>query len=258
MAYVASITIYPLKAFAGQSVESARLAPAGALEGDRRFALVDDEGRYVNGKRTALVHGIHTEVDVARRTLAAAHAGERVTFALDEDRGALERWFGARLERRVRLVENDTHGLPDDTEAPGPTVVSTATLETVATWFPGLTLDSVRRRFRANIEIGGVAPFWEDRLFAAAGELVPFRLGEAQLLGVNPCARCIVPTRDPATGEAIAGFAKTFARRREETLPAWANRARFDHFYRLTINTCSNDHSMPTLHVGAAVELAQA
>ena len=55
--------------------------------------------------------------------------------------------------------------------------------------------------------------------------------------GTNPCQRCVVPTRDSLTGAASSGFATEFARRRAATLPPWADRRRFDHFYRLTVNT---------------------
>lgn len=46
----------------------------------------------------------------------------------------------------------------------GPSVVSTATVETIASWFDGTRVESPRRRFRANFEISGVPAFWEDRL----------------------------------------------------------------------------------------------
>jgi uncharacterized protein YcbX len=46
-----------------------------------------------------------------------------------------------------------------------------------------------------------------------------------------------VPTRDPRSGEPRREFAKTFARRRQETLPRWAPAGRFDHYYRLATNT---------------------
>ena len=54
---------------------------------------------------------------------------------------------------------------------------------------------------------------------------------------MNPCQRCVVPPRDPETGEGWPDFAQTFRARREETLPDWADRTRFNHFYRLAVNT---------------------
>jgi uncharacterized protein YcbX len=49
-----------------------------------------------------------------------------------------------------------------------PSVISTATIETVASWFDGLTVEGTRRRLRANVEVSGVPAFWEDR-FVGAG-----------------------------------------------------------------------------------------
>jgi len=105
------------------------------------------------------------------------------------------------------------------------------------TWFPRLTVAEVRVRLRANLEIGGVGPFWDDRLYGEQGQVVRFQVGSVIFEGVNPCQRCVVPTRDPATAEAIAGFQKTLAERRRATLPAWAAISRFNHFYRLAVNT---------------------
>ena len=95
-----------------------------------------------------------------------------------------------------------------------------------------------RVRFRANLEIGGVPPFWEDRLYAEKPNRVHFRIGDDEFHGNNPCRRCAVPPRDPFTGESAPGNFKTlFLKMREETLPPWAERSRFDHFYRLSVNT---------------------
>src|SRR5262249_25513767 len=134
-------------------------------------------------------------------------------------------------------VEDTEAGFPDDTEAPGPTVISTATLQAVASWFPGLDEQVMRLRFRANLEIGGVPAFWEDRLFAEVGSVVPFRVGDVLFEGINPCQRCVVPSRDPYTGGIFPHFQEIFARKRREFLPSWSTPSRFNHFYRLSCNT---------------------
>jgi len=54
---------------------------------------------------------------------------------------------------------------------------------------------------------------------------------------INPCARCVVPSRDARTGEAMPGFQKRFAELRQEHLPAGTSTAPFNHFYRFTVNT---------------------
>ena len=43
--------------------------------------------------------------------------------------------------------------------------------------------------------------------------------------------------RDPETGEPLAAFAKRVGAERAATLPPWSDRTRFDHFYRLAVNT---------------------
>jgi uncharacterized protein YcbX len=115
----------------------------------------------------------------------------------------------------------------------------------------------MRVRLRANVEIDGVPAFWEDRLYGADGAPVAFRVGEVALEGTNPCARCVVPSRDPLTGAEIATFQKIVAQRRAATLPAWAERSRFDHFYRLAVNTRpAGAQTGRTLRVGDAVRIA--
>jgi uncharacterized protein YcbX len=177
------------------------------------------------------------DVELTQARFVSPRLAEPCTFALDEDPAPLTEWLTRHFERQITVQRDFSGGFPDDTQAPGPTLVSSATLDAVAGWFPGLTADDVRRRLRANIEIGGVPAFWEDELYAGAGEVVAFRAGEAMLEGTNPCARCIVPSRDPVTGVAIPGFAKVVAERRAATLPPWADRSRFDHYYRLAVNT---------------------
>lgn len=133
-------------------------------------------------------------------------------------------------------VARDEVGMPDDTENPGPTVISTATVETVASWFD-LGTESVRRRFRASLEIEDVPAFWEDRLVSDYGRIVDFSIGNVRFSGVNPCQRCVVPSRDPDTGEELANFRERFIEKREETLPTWTDSDRFDHPFRLMVNT---------------------
>jgi uncharacterized protein YcbX len=233
------LRVFPFKSLDGVDVDSAELAARGGFRHDRRFALFDAEGSYINGKREPRVHALrvsyHATHSVA--TLTDTESGDRQTFRLPADGAALADWFGSLVGRPVSLRCDDDGGFPDDGLAPGPTIVSTATLSAVASWFPGLDVDSVRRRLRTNIEVDGVPAFWEDSLYGAAGADVPFRVGEVAFEGTNPCQRCVVPSRDPATGEPLPAFAKCVAERRAATLPEWAERSRFNHFYRLAVNT---------------------
>jgi uncharacterized protein len=255
MPQLAAILIYPIKSFDPVSVDAARVLPSGALEQDRRYALYDREGRWINAKRTDKVHAIRARYnrEISRVTLEAG--GESATFSLETGRDGLEEWLSARFGTAVSLREDRERGFPDDSASPGPTLVGTETLAQVASWYEGLEIDEARRRFRANLEITGEEPFWEDRLYSEEGNAVRFRVGEVEFAGVNPCARCIVPTRSSTTGERTPEFGRIFEQKRYETLPYWATRSRFDHFYRLAVNTRPVTAAGGIVRVGDPVEI---
>lgn len=248
--------VFPFKSLDGADVAAAMLVERGALRHDRAFALVDPSGSFVNGKREPRVHELRVAYDAAltQATFTSPRLAEPFAFAFEADPAPLAAWLARHFGRPIALRRDEAGGFPDDEDAPGPTIVSSATLAAVASWFPGLNLAGMRDRLRANIEVDGVPPFWEDRLYATAGTVVAFRVGEVALEGTNPCARCIVPSRDPVTGAALATFAKVVAERRAVTLPAWADRSHFDHFYRLAVNTrAAAGQAGRTLRVGDAI-----
>jgi uncharacterized protein YcbX len=250
------IRVFPIKSLDGVDVDAATLAPAGGLAADREFALLDADGEYVNGKNERRVHRVSADynLDARRVELAAprdADAPDAATYHLDGDRDGIESWLASFLGYGVSLVGDRSGGYPDDTELPGPTVISAGTLREVASWFDGVTVDSMRRRFRANVELASEEAFAEDRFVAEPGERVRVRVGDAELLGVNPCQRCVVPSRDPDTGEERDGFRTRFIRKREETMPPWSGGGRFDHAFRLMVNTVVPDaHAGERLRVG--------
>jgi hypothetical protein len=257
MARLARIDIHPVKSLDPQTVEQAVLLASGALANDRRFALRDREGQFITGKRTPAVHVLRSQFDPATNRLAlrVEDLTETHTFDVDTQRPELSRFLSDYFAMPLEFVENSWAGFPDDTDSPGPTVISTATLAEVATWFPGLSIDEVRRRFRANLEIEGVEAFWEDRLVAEEARVVRFQIGAAELLGTNPCQRCAVPSRNPYTGETIREFAKIFSNRRQESLPDFSAASRFDHFYRLAVNTRPARVEPSTIRVGDEVRV---
>ncbi len=238
MPFLARILIYPIKSLDGVSVESATITAGGTLQHDREFALVDSDWRFVNAKRFPDIHRIRSQFNLTERTALLQHGGVETCFHLDKDKPKLDAWFSHFFGIAVKLSQNTVQGFPDDLTATGPTVISSATLSETATWFDGLREHDMRLRFRANLEIGGVEDaFWEDRLFGLENDLMPFRIGDVRLYGVNPCQRCVVPTRDALTGDTISGFQKHFSEKRRSTLPMWAEPSRFNHFYKLSVNT---------------------
>ncbi len=227
---VNDLRIYPIKALDAAHVDHARVLPSGALEFDRSWALVDAHGKFVNAKNRAEIHKIRATFDL--HSLEVALDGR--AFSLIREGSKIAQWFSDRFGEPIEWRENIDLGFPDDTDSPGPTVVSTASLTRVGEWF-GLTLDEARRRFRANIEFDGGEAFWEDRLYGS-----PFRIGEVAVDAINPCQRCAVPSRDSLSGAQTDGFQKRFAEMRRAEMPSFAKAAQFSHFYRLSANTRIN------------------
>jgi uncharacterized protein YcbX len=227
MAELAGIFLHPVKALDPVAVSEARVLASGALAHDRRWALIDGAGHFVNGKNRAAVHAIRARFDVSSWEIEL----DGRVFSLVQQGRELEAYFSDRLGEPVRLRENDAVGFPDDLASPGPTCVSRASLDEVAEWF-GFSLSETRARFRTNLEVGGVEAFWEDRLYGAT-----FHSGDVELQAVNPCQRCVVPSRHPLTGAVTSGFQKLFARRRQASFPPTASNDLFNHYYRFAVNT---------------------
>ena len=241
MSKLSKILIFPIKSLAPIALNEVEISAGGALKGDREFAMFDQSGKYVNAKRYPKIHRIRAKYELSDRLvhLQIQAQQEVSTFHLDRDRIELTDWLSKFFEQPVELRQNVNNGFPDDPEAWGATVISEETLANVQSWYtnPKISLEQIRDRFRTNLEIADTEPFWEDRLFAKAGETVPFKIGDVQFLGTNPCQRCPVPTRDTITGEVYLEFQKIFTRQREATLPMNVERSRFNHFYRLALNT---------------------
>jgi uncharacterized protein len=244
-----NIRLHPIKSLDPASVPEARISPSGGLALDRAWALYSVDGKWVNGKRTQAIHLIRANYSPDLREVTLSVPGDRReiptrTFAFPDAHEDAAEWFSVYFDQQI-IVRYSENGFPDDTVASGPTIVSTASLESISDWFgptpqgfPGISVDEARERFRATLEINGVPAFWEDQLFGEdERSVVRFQIGEVNFEGSNPCARCPVPPRNPQTGEILEGFQKRFTQLRESTLPPWSPRPRFDHFYRLSTNT---------------------
>ncbi|MGL5923461.1 MOSC domain-containing protein [Chroococcidiopsis sp.] len=250
--YLAKISIFPVKSLASITLSQVSVLASGALQHDREYALFDQKGRFVNGKRNAKIHLLRSQFDAncQQLSLQVQETDESVTFHLDRERSELEAWLSNYFGLPLNIKQNNFTGFPDDTNASGPTIISAATLAEVASWFPDISVEEMRNRIRANIEIDGVPPFWEDRLFTKVGNSIQFQIGQVVFAGINPCARCIVPTRDSKTAVATENFQKVFVSKRKETLPDWTTSERFDHFYRLSINT-----KIPSSEIGKILRI---
>ena len=253
------ITIYPVKSLDGIDVDEALVQDGGSLAGDRRWRLVDLDGRVVNAKRTPRLHGVRAafDLDARRVRLEVDEAADlpprcRATaaeFPLVPGEAGPCAWLSAVLAMPVLLEERVEGGFPDDRDAPGATVAAAATLDAVAEWFR-LPHTEVRRRFRVNLEVVGPAPFWEDALACpaaadASGTLADrppaeprrFAVGGQTWLATGVCRRSPVPTRDSASGRDDALFRAVFESRRRVSLRGDVDAASWGHLYRLAINT---------------------
>lgn len=255
-AYVARLFIYPIKSLDAVKCDRVTVLESGALKSDRTWAIFEKSGNFVNGKRNQKIHSLRSQFDLETNNLTLEIQGQTVKFNLITDRQALCNWLEDYFGFPVNIKQNLDMGFPDDTVSPGATIVSTATLEAIASWYPELTTEDVRRRFRTNIEVGGVPAFWEDKLFTDPDQTVKFKIGEVEFMGVNPCQRCVVVTRDPQTGQPYPRFQKTFIQQRKNTLPEWTERSRFNHYFRLAVNTrLSPTEAGKAIEVGDKIRL---
>jgi uncharacterized protein YcbX len=295
------ITIYPVKSLDGLDVAEARVLPSGSLENDRRWQLTDLDGRVLNAKRTPLFHAIRAEFDLGGAGGLASSAGNVIHLAIDpaavvaraisgiERLGSLASesfplvpgpdgpcgWLAEVFGQPVLLVERADGGFPDDRDAPGPVVISTASLEVVAGWFR-FDANECRRRFRANLEIGDCEAFFEDAVVSPArpglqppltavvadlpadpyADLPPpeplaFSIGDAQFRATNVCRRCVVPSRDSRTGFVTEQFREVFEIWRGKTVPVGVDVSAWTHLYRLAVNTRSENRGVCTLANGS-------
>jgi uncharacterized protein YcbX len=250
MAHIERLRLYPVKGLDGIDVDTARITDAGTLAGDREYAMCDPEAEAVetgadmqtlayNGKQTDRIHDVRTGFDpeTATLTVESKAGGHRQRFDLSTEAGRAEAsaWFGDFVGDPVEVRRHEPPAFVDRPDA-GPSVISTATLEEVASWFDGITVEGARRRLRANVEVGGVPAFWEDRFVGTDAPAFVVEGDEAvRFEGAEPCARCVVPSRDPETGDPLPEFRERFIERRGATFPEWADREAFPHLYTVML-----------------------
>ncbi len=237
---LASIHIYPMKAARAVDLGESVVEPWG-LAGDRRWLLVDEDGRFVSQREepslarvvvTPLTGTISvTSAGAPGRQIAAPAAGDganmlKVTVwgstVLAAAAGpAGDAWFSAYLGRPVRLVylDDPTRRAVDPEFGRDGDVVSfadgypllltsTASLDELSRW---LSEDGAQpvpmTRFRPNAVVTGAPPWAEDRWRR-------IRIGAVEFRVVKPCGRCVVTTTDQITGKVGSQPLKMLGRRR--------------------------------------------
>ncbi len=221
---LASIHVYPVKGCRGTDLRESAVEPWG-LAGDRRWLIVDADGRFVSQREQAPLARVTVEqvpgggiivstegrpplpvrapgpaellkVSVWSSTVLAAAAGPEA--------GA---WFSAYLDQPVRLVylDDPTRRAVDPEFGRDGDVVSfadgypllltnTASLDELGDWLAADGDQPVpMNRFRPNVVVTGFGPWAEDRWRRV-------RIGAVSFQVAKPCGRCVVTTTDQFTG----------------------------------------------------------
>ena len=206
---VTALAVTPVKGLRLHTVDAIELIAEGARD-DRRFCVIDERGRMLNGK---MLGSLQTVVGWFDR--GAGELGLRFpdgsSVAAPTVRGERREirffshacgawllpgpWAAAlsdHLGRSVRLVEPEL--TVDRGRAGGVSVVSRASLDRLAREAGETSVDA--RRFRMLIEIDGVSAHAED---AWVGRRV--RVGSAVVTVNGHVGRCLTTSRDPDSGE---------------------------------------------------------
>lgn len=235
---ISQIFIYPIKSFDGVNVRERLVSKGGALKDDRRFGFVDDQGKLLSAKRFEGVHLIRSSFNSELNVVKLQFPNQKEQdFELRVGNSHLNHAVSDFFDCQFSLKENSEIGFPDDTEAYGPTLTTTASLEQLCQWFPEIEVNELIRRFRVNLILDHYEAFFEDSLCGVKGEFPSFKIGEVHFKGSNVCQRCPVPTRDSETGVVDNSFVKNFKENRELHLHPKSHLSQFNHFYRFCLNT---------------------
>ena len=207
--------VYPLKSGAPIAIERVELDARGP-RWDRRFMVVDAEGRFVTQREEHGLARVRTALTREGLTLSVAGHGA-VTLPYEP--------AGARLRVRVWKDECDAIRLSEASAFVSGVLARDVSVVFMpdgadrthrgapvgfADAYPLLLLGRasfddlqarvdtplVIERFRPNVVVAGAAPYAEDAWRR-------IELGDVPVDVVKPCARCVITTVDPATG--IAG-----------------------------------------------------
>lgn len=236
--HISGIRLYPVKALDPVELMEAEVGIHG-LKYDRSFAMLADDGRLINGKRTGLVNSLKAEYDLEQSLISLSKRGksEKESFELREGNRELEAYLAAHFGMKVSLVHDVQGGLQDVPKRGSVSIVTEATLRSLQEDLKMEDLENLRLRFRTNIEISGVEAYWEDRLFNTPGKGVRFTIGDVEMVGICPRVRCNVPPRDPFTGETDKAFAKTMMASRAKHLPSDSHLYEYGNSYHLCVDT---------------------
>jgi uncharacterized protein YcbX len=225
-ARVARISIAPVKALGLVHPDEVELGPRG-VEGNRRFWLVEADGRLVSNKRHRTLLMVRPVWDEQTRELAltfpdgtrvdgVVELGDQVfdqpmyTYPVKSRRvhgpweDAISRYAGEPLT--LLWAEE---GAPDRLYAGTATLVSRESVQKLAEVAGEASIDP--RRFRMTFDIEGVRPHEEDDWIGTE-----VRVGAATVKVHGDVGRCAITTLDPDTGEPTVDTLKALASYRKD------------------------------------------
>ncbi|MGF1638004.1 MAG: MOSC domain-containing protein [Cyclobacteriaceae bacterium] len=218
-----SLNIYPVKSLGGINLLQSKAEMRG-LKYDRRFMLVDDQGRFLSQREHARLTLLGTRIEGDRliifeknsplnqnSTSLIPNSGNTINVKIWNDTAeallaseATNLWISEFLQSNARLVY-----MPDtSTRQVDPERVAEKIDVGFADAYPYLlinraSVDQVSDkagekipldRFRGNLVVSGAEAFAEDRWER-------IRIGKTIFRLVKPCARCVVTTIDQHTAK---------------------------------------------------------
>jgi hypothetical protein len=200
MAEVEEVWRYPVKSMGGEPLEACVITDRG-LEGDRRWALVDGVAN-----RAGKLLSIRQDERLMTYRARLADAGVEIVTPDGDVRRLDDAMVSHIAQQTARpLTLRDIAGANFD-DSPV-LVVNLATVEAFGLE-AGFPID--RRRFRANLYVGGLEP--EEELGWLGRRI---RAGDAELEVIKRCDRCVVITRDPETTAATPQLLRILTQRHQ-------------------------------------------
>ncbi len=216
---LSKIRIYPIKSLSHVELTESEVGTHSLLY-DRQYAMIDETGRVMNGKRNPRVNLLQANYNLKDRKVSFINKETKHEESFDLDKGnkELDEFISDFFDTPLRLVENNLGQFMDIPKESSVTIVSTESLRFLEKRMDGYSIESLRLRFRPTIEISGVPPFWEETLYEDIGIGIKFKIGDVTMVGVSPRARCNVPPQNPETGELERSFVADMLKARNELL----------------------------------------
>ena len=210
-AAVTAISIAPVKSLGLVARDEVVLEPYG-VRGNRRFWIVDANGRLLNNKRNGPMVGIRSDWDEdtlalgltfpdGTRVEGVVELGEPVDTEMyrhpHPSRRVVGPWeaaIAAFLGEPITLLYADSHAVDRGYRGGSVSLVSRASLDRLREE-SGADGPVDGRRFRMLFEIDGVAAHEEDEWL---GRHV--RIGDATIAVNGDVGRCVATSHDPDTG----------------------------------------------------------